>query len=362
MDQRFYFPSYYLGLRMETPLDEFAHVRARRLASGGSAPSPQPRDAPRFLARAPLQQVGNAPKQPRRGSSLFTRWPRSLAGQLSDQRCLDCHTSGSTDSRSSNGFPHPARPSLLRRGLAQVAISRHQGPGLFDLVDWGKGRPRLCCSRRTTPRSIPGFSRPCSQARAPLKWPTSFHPRNPALDHPSRASRQLLPQETKPPGRKTYLKWPLQVLARAIFDEQPRATAADGLAKDCQLRERALEARAGGATTTPAPDFPAGGNARAGVNCVFLPTPREREILTSAGGRPSLPCPVSEVFLRALPKPSPPPGGAHCALPANLPTSDPSTRRKPFVQVCQSCHTVEGWLGAEGGAAVPERPSPRRPG
>ena len=230
-------------------------------------------------------------------------------GQLSDQRCLDCHGELKQRIAKRHGF-HGLLSAAER--TCNKCHHEHQGKD-FALVDWGKGGKTAFDHRRT------GF--PLLGKHAPLRCDECHRDRlivDPGI-------RELRKTHA---GRETYLGVAVQCSA-CHFDEHRGQLR--GACKECH-NEKGWK---------PAPgfhhartDFPLEGK-HAEVKCVSCHA-RERDPHFSRG---AFPAPVSEVFSRFKPV-------AHAAC--TTCHKDPHQNR--FGQVCQSCHTVEGWLVLKGAA------------
>ena len=230
-------------------------------------------------------------------------------GQLSDQRCLDCHTELKQRVAKRRGLH--GRLSAADRACNKCH-HEHQGRD-FALVDWGKGGKTAFDHRRT------GFA--LLGKHAPLKC-DQCHQDRLIIDA---GIRQLLRTHA---GRETYLGVAVQCSA-CHFDEHRGQLGT--ACKDCH-NEKGWK---------PAPgfhhartDFPLEGK-HADASCVSCHA-RERDPHFSRG---AFPAPASEVFSRFEPV-------AHAAC--TTCHKDPHQNR--FGQVCQSCHTVEGWLVLKGAA------------
>jgi len=231
-------------------------------------------------------------------------------GQLSDQRCLDCHTELKQRIAKRHGFH-----GLLAPAERACSKCHHEHQGLdFDLIDWGKRGKAGFDHRRT------GF--PLLGKHAPLQC-DQCHQDRLVVDASIRELRKTHA------GRKTYLGVAVQCSA-CHFDEHRGQLGT--ACKDCH-NEKGWK---------PAPkfqhartDFPLEGK-HAEVKCVACHA-RERDAHFS---RSAFPAPSSEVFSRFKPV-------AHAACTSCH--KDPHQNR--YGQNCQSCHTVEGWLVLKGVAS-----------
>jgi hypothetical protein len=228
-------------------------------------------------------------------------------GQLSEQRCLDCHTELKQRISRRRGFH-----GLLAPAERACSKCHHEHQGLdFDLIDWGKRGKASFDHRRT------GFPLLGKHARLSCD---QCHQDRLVVDASIRELRKTHA------GRKTYLGVALQCSA-CHFDEHRGQLGT--ACKDCH-NEKGWK---------PAPKFQHAGTAfplegkHAQVNCVSCHA-RERDPHFS---RSAFPAPISEVFSRFKPV-------AHAAC--TTCHKDPHQDR--FGQDCQSCHSAVGWLVLKG--------------
>jgi len=230
-------------------------------------------------------------------------------GQLSDQRCLDCHTELKQRVAKRHGFH-----GLLSDGERSCNKCHHEHQGRdFALIDWGKGGKTTFDHRRA------GF--PLVGKHAPLKCDQCHQDRlivDPGINELRKTHA----------GRETYLGVAVQCSA-CHFDEhrgQLRKSC-----KDCH-DERGWKhtPRFNHART----DFPLEGK-HSDVKCLSCHV-REHDPHFARG---AFPRPVSEVFSRFKPVAHQSCVDCH---------KDPHENR--FGQNCQSCHSVEGWLVLKGTA------------
>jgi hypothetical protein len=230
-------------------------------------------------------------------------------GQLSDQRCLDCHTEIKQRVAKRRGLH-----GLLSNAERSCNKCHHEHQGRdFDLVDWGKAGKAAFDHRRT------GF--PLLGKHAQVKCDQCHQER--LLVDP--AIRKLRRTHAR---RETYLGVAVQC-SSCHFDEHRRQLRT--ACKDCH-DEKGWKSAPGFHHARTA--FPLEGK-HAEVKCVSChASERDPHFERSA-----FPRAVSEVFSRFKPV-------AHATCTACH--KDPHQNR--YGQDCTSCHSVEGWLVLKGAA------------
>jgi Class III cytochrome C family len=231
-----------------------------------------------------------------------------MAGaQLSEQRCLDCHTELKRRVADRQGF-HGRLPDAERS--CNNCHHEHEGRD-FPLIDWGKGGKSEFDHRRT------GF--PLLGKHRAVKC-DDCHQERLVVDA---SIRQLVKTHA---GRKTYLGLPVHC-SSCHFDEHRGQLGR--ACKDCHNEKGWKTAPGFNHSRT---DFALTGK-HAEVKCVSCHA-RERD---PHSARNAFPAPVSEVFSRFKPV-------AHDAC--TTCHKDPHENR--FGQQCESCHSVDGWLVLKG--------------
>ncbi|HWE26325.1 MAG TPA: hypothetical protein VG496_20480 [Myxococcales bacterium] len=226
--------------------------------------------------------------------------------QLSQDRCLDCHTELKQRVAKKQGY-HGQIPAAER--ACETCHHEHQGLD-FAIVDWGKGGKNAFDHRRT------GW--PLNGKHAKLKCDEC---------HQDRLITDSSVRELHKKRRDTYLGLPAKCAA-CHFDEHRGQLGTE--CKDCH-NEKAWKPAPGFDHSTT--NYPLEGK-HAQVKCADCHKQRERDPNFS---RNAFPRPVSEMFSRYKPV-------AHDACTACH--KDPHQNR--FGQQCESCHSVEGWMVMKG--------------
>lgn len=238
-------------------------------------------------------------------------------GQLSDKRCLDCHTELKERVAKKQGFH-----GRLTDAERSCNNCHHEHQGLdFALIDWGKGGKNAFDHRRT------GF--PLLGKHAAVKC-DQCHQDRLIIDASIRELRKTHA------GRETYLGVAVQC-SGCHFDEHRGQVSTN--CKNCHNEKGWKPAPGFHHSRT---DYPLEGK-HAQVKCALCHKPEHDPHFA----RNVFPRPVSEVFSRFKPV-------AHEAC--TVCHKDPHANR--FGQQCESCHSVEGWLvlkGAGGQRAFHEK-------